>query len=64
MDTANRLFNEQLMVRLKDIASGTLEEKEKQAALEAEAAENAEGEGNADESQDQPTAEEKTEAEE
>lgn len=37
MDTANRLFNQQLMGRLKDIASGALEEKEKQAALEAKA---------------------------
>lgn len=37
MDTANRLFNEQLMGLLRDIASGALEEKEKQAALEAEA---------------------------
>lgn len=37
MDTANRLFNEQLMSRLKDIASGELEEREKQAAKEAKA---------------------------
>ena len=32
MDAANRLFNEQLMTRLKDIASGELEKREKQAA--------------------------------
>ncbi len=37
MDTANRLFNEQLMTRLKDIASGELEKQEKQAAKEAKA---------------------------
>lgn len=37
MDTANRLFNEQLMTRLKDIASGELEKREKQAAKEAKA---------------------------
>lgn len=37
MDAANRLFNEQLMARLKDIASGELEKREKQAAKEAKA---------------------------
>jgi trigger factor len=37
MDTANRLFNKQLMTRLKDIASGELEKQEKQAAKEAKA---------------------------
>jgi trigger factor len=37
MDTANRLFNEQLMTHLKDIASGELEKREKQAAKEAKA---------------------------
>lgn len=44
VDTANRLFNERLMNRIKDIASGALEEKEKQAALDAEAQANAEAE--------------------
>lgn len=37
MDTANRLFNQRLMERLKDIVSGALEEKEKQAEKEAKA---------------------------
>ena len=70
MDTANRLFNEQLMTRLKDIASGELEKQEKQAAKEAKAKAKAEAKAEkeaeaaaAKQAEEKAAAEEKIETE-
>ncbi|MDX9866051.1 MAG: trigger factor [Anaerolineaceae bacterium] len=70
MDTANRLFNEQLMTLLKDIASGELEKREKQAAKEAKAKAKAEAKAKKEaeaaaaiEAEEKPAAEAETEPE-